>query len=209
MHLIREIGHFLHLPHLAGAHFDYSNPGYVCLGEIISRASGDPMQQYARQKIAELSAKADANDPIAAEAALEPWLGVIDALAGRRWWNLRSPSEYIRRIEAGDLSIRGRAHYPEDLATARRLLRAAGGAAAGRGLAHRAPPVRARRAGRAGAACAEGLARAARHQPALLPYRVAAPPGAERDQSGSALPADQLGRAACLERRSESSGRPP
>ncbi len=36
--------------------------------------------QYARQKIAEIAAKCDATDPIGAEAALEPWLGVIEAV---------------------------------------------------------------------------------------------------------------------------------
>jgi CubicO group peptidase (beta-lactamase class C family) len=49
--VLHSLSRFLHLPHLAGAHFDYSNPGYVCLGEIISRASGVPMQDYARTKI--------------------------------------------------------------------------------------------------------------------------------------------------------------
>jgi len=38
------------------------------------------ISQHARQKITELAAKADASNPIAAEEAVEPWLGVIDAL---------------------------------------------------------------------------------------------------------------------------------
>ena len=45
--------------------------------------------QYARQKITETAARCSAEDPIAAEAALEPWMRVIEAVADAEQ-NLRS-----------------------------------------------------------------------------------------------------------------------
>jgi CubicO group peptidase (beta-lactamase class C family) len=39
------------MAHEPGAYFDYSNPGYTCLGEIVHRAADQPMETYARRHV--------------------------------------------------------------------------------------------------------------------------------------------------------------
>jgi CubicO group peptidase (beta-lactamase class C family) len=49
--VLHALGLFPHLAHEPGEHFDYSNPGYVCLGEIVRRASGEPLPLFAHRML--------------------------------------------------------------------------------------------------------------------------------------------------------------
>jgi CubicO group peptidase (beta-lactamase class C family) len=51
--VLHALGLFAHMAHQPGAYFDYSNPGYVCLGEIVRRACGEDLDTYARQHLFE------------------------------------------------------------------------------------------------------------------------------------------------------------
>jgi CubicO group peptidase (beta-lactamase class C family) len=48
---LRALAAFPHLAHAPGSHFDYSNPGYACLGEIVRRAAGEPLEAYADRRL--------------------------------------------------------------------------------------------------------------------------------------------------------------
>jgi CubicO group peptidase (beta-lactamase class C family) len=51
--VLHALALFPHLAHEPGVAFDYSNPGYVCLGEIVRRASGESLAAYAHRKLYE------------------------------------------------------------------------------------------------------------------------------------------------------------
>ena len=48
---LRALAAFPHLAHPPGTEFDYSNPGYVCLGEIVRRASGESLEDFAHRRL--------------------------------------------------------------------------------------------------------------------------------------------------------------
>jgi CubicO group peptidase (beta-lactamase class C family) len=49
--VLTALAGFAHLAHPPGTRFDYSNPGYVCLAEIVRRAADEPLQTFAHRML--------------------------------------------------------------------------------------------------------------------------------------------------------------